>query len=518
MIVLLLVLNLSLVYASETNNSCAVYFTATFCNNCKVTDPLALGQWPRVYPHLVIIEYSFDSWGDENYNLLTQYSNVYGGEASVPRLFVNNTVFAGRLEVFNGEEQIKRGSRECALLNGNSSFDELDLNALEGAPLKVWSKGRLLVRTGEGTVSSDILRKALLSENITDALENLTLSGIKIESVTPEPAPIAYGEIVFENAVKIEDSWLLEFNESMFVPMNASGGDTIKTDVITLLDWPFIGKIEIDTENNPLVITTLLIGLADGFNPCAFFILTFLLSILMMARSRKKILIVGGVFVFISGLIYLLSMLALYIFSGFILDAGKFSYLVIIAAVIAVIAGVINIKDYFFFKKGVSLTLPTSTKETIPEKAKKLMSIDSLPVLIAATVVFASTVNIYEMICTAGFPLIYITVLQEGAFPFFDAFLYLLLYNMIYVLPLACIVLLFATKMGGKSFDVEKVKALKLVSGFMILFLGGALFYSLKEPKILMNPANAFSLIILAVIVSGVVIFAKKKLAKSHKA
>jgi len=221
---------------------------------------------------------------------------------------------------------------------------------------------------------------------------------------------------------------------------------------------PIIGKIK--TEKFSLPILTFLIGLADGFNPCAFFVLTFLLAALIgLAGARKKILLVGSIFIFFSALFYFLFMSVL--LNVFQLG-GKITILTLIAGAIAVFAG------------------------------------------IGATAIIAATVNIYELLCTFGFPMVYTRILTLRELPPFKYYLYLIFYNLVYVIPLEIVVLIFAITLGRKTFSQLWVRRLKLISGFMILFLGLVL---MLKPKLLESVSTAFSVLIGAMIISGIIIF-----------
>ena len=249
-------------------------------------------------------------------------------------------------------------------------------------------------------------------------------------------------------------------------------------------------------------ILTFLIGLADGFNPCAFFVLTFLLAALIgLAGARKKILLVGSIFIFFSALFYFLFMSVL--LNVFQLG-GKITILTLIAGAIAVFAGIVNIKDYFFFQKGISLTLPKSHKEKFLARVKNLSLAKSTLALIGATAIIAATVNIYELLCTFGFPMVYTRILTLRELPPFKYYLYLIFYNLVYVIPLEIVVLIFAITLGRKTFSQLWVRRLKLISGFMILFLGLVL---MLKPKLLESVSTAFSVLIGAMIISGIIIF-----------
>jgi len=116
---------------------------------------------------------------------------------------------------------------------------------------------------------------------------------------------------------------------------------------------PF-GKINISSLSLPIL--TIILGGLDSFNPCAFFILIFLLNLLLYARSRRRMLLIGGVFIFFSGLLYAIFMFLL--FETFLLNREHVGIITIIAGSLALTLGVINIKDFFFFKKGASLSIP----------------------------------------------------------------------------------------------------------------------------------------------------------------
>jgi glutaredoxin len=111
------------------------------------------------------------------------------------------------------------------------------------------------------------------------------------------------------------------------------------------LQVPVLG--ELDAESMSLPLFTLVIAGLDAFNPCAFFVLLFLLSLMVHARSRARMLLVGGTFVFFSGLVYFLFMAA---WLNLFLVVGGAPIVTLIAGLVAVLIGVLNVKDFFLFK------------------------------------------------------------------------------------------------------------------------------------------------------------------------
>ena len=473
-------------------DTCLVYFTYTHCPNCEYTDPVVLTEWTAGNQGLFVIEYVFEGWSEPNGMLLGQYAGEYGTQAAVPQVFVNgDEAVSGRLGIPGMDVNGLEGN-PCLMLEGPVDFSGLDLNSIEGEPLKIWSNGRLLVREKGSGVESSFLRELLLAEGVE---EKLGSSGYRYRELSPEPAPISGGEIGFEKAFLIEESWLLQYNSS------CPGSDNT-TECSSRIVIPFFGEIDLSEMSLPAI--TVLLGLSDGFNPCAFFILSFLLSAMAYARSRRRILLVGGIFVFFSGLIYFMFM-SLWL-NVFILGTGL-TVLTIAAAAVAIVAGVINIKDFFFFKKGVSLTLPTGQKERFMARLERLISMDSLVSLIAGTIILAVTVNMYELLCTIGFPFVYTRTLTLSSISGIEYYMYILFYNIMYVLPISAIVLIFAWSLGSRKFSVEGVKNLKLISGLMILFLGAIL---LLDYTLLENIAITFSILILAVALGSAIIIVKR--------
>jgi len=278
-----------------------------------------------------------------------------------------------------------------------------------------------------------------------------------------------------------------------------------KSKVITL---PIFGTI--DTSKTALPVLTIILAGLDGFNPCAFFVLFLLLSILVYAQSRKKMLLVGGIFVFFSGLIYFLFMSAwLTIF----LRVGQLMIVTTTAGLIALIIASINIKDFFLFKKGISLTIPEKAKPKLFDRMRKLLKATSMSSIILGTIVLAIAANIYELICTVGFPMVFTRVLTLHNLPPFHYYLYLTFYNVIYVIPLAIVVLIFSITLGAKKLTEWQGQVLKLISGLMMLGLGLVL---LINPTLFDNLFVAVGLLVAALTAAGVIIYlTKEKVSKS---
>ncbi len=236
---------------------------------------------------------------------------------------------------------------------------------------------------------------------------------------------------------------------------------------------PFLGKV--DLQNVSLPLFTIAIASLDGLNPCAIWVLMFLLSLLIYAKSRRKILFVGGLFVATSGVVYFLLMAA---WLNVFLFIGYTEIIRVLIALVALAFGAINVKDFFWFKKGVSLTIPGGAKPKLFEKMRSLVKQEATAATVAAIIVFAVFVNLIELACSLGLPAIYTRILTLQKLPTITYYSYLVLYNAIYVVPLALIVGAFAWTLGGRKLTEKQGRVLKLVAGTLMLALGLAMLFA----------------------------------------
>jgi hypothetical protein len=140
----------------------------------------------------------------------------------------------------------------------------------------------------------------------------------------------------------------------------------------------------------------------------------------------------------------------------------------------------LNIKDFIFFKKGLSASIPESQKPKLYNQMRKLVRITSVPSVIAATIILAISANTVELLCSFGLPLVYTgTILPLYSLSGFENYLYILLYNIIYIIPLIIIVLIVVLTLGRFKLSEFQGRQLKLFSGLMILSLGEILIFKL---------------------------------------
>lgn len=270
---------------------------------------------------------------------------------------------------------------------------------------------------------------------------------------------------------------------------------------------PLVGRLEPSRFSLPVL--TVILGGLDSFNPCAFFVLLFLLSLLVHARSRGRMALIGGAFVFFSGLVYFLFMSA---WLNVFLIAGRVALITTAAGGVALIMAAINIKDFFAFKRGVSLTISEGGMKRLSRRMRVLLESASVPSAMAGAVALALAANAYELLCTAGFPMVFTRVLTLHDLSTWQYYGYIALYNVVYVLPLSAIVVVFVATLGARKLSRWQGRKLKLVSGLMMLSLGLVL---LIAPSALNNALSAVAMLAAALLASGAVIALSKRLRPS---
>jgi len=233
------------------------------------------------------------------------------------------------------------------------------------------------------------------------------------------------------------------------------------------IELPLLGSLSASRLGMPLF--TLAVGLVDGFNPCAMWVLLFLLSILVNLRDRTRILAIAGTFVVVSGLAYLAFMAAwLSVFSLI----GYLRLIQVSLAILAILIGAVHIKDFFAFKQGISLSIPESAKPGIYARVRQIVTAENLTGAVIGAIVLAVLVNIVELLCTAGLPALYTNILTQQNYSVGVRFAYLMLYILAYMFDDVLMVTVVVWTLNKQKLQESHGRWLKLLSGMAILLLG----------------------------------------------
>lgn len=221
-----------------------------------------------------------------------------------------------------------------------------------------------------------------------------------------------------------------------------------------------------------LPLFTLALGLLDGFNPCAMWVLLFLLSLLVHLRDRRRMALVAGSFVVASGAVYYAFMAA---WLNVFIVVGMSDPLRLALGAVALLVGVVNVKDFVAWGRGPSLSIPDSAKPGLYARVRSVVNARNLPAAMAAVAVLAVVVNFVELLCTAGLPAIYTAVLAQQGLSTAAYYGYLALYILAYVADDTLMVAIAVAAFGSRKLGEREGRWLKLVSGAVMLLLGAAM-------------------------------------------
>lgn len=232
------------------------------------------------------------------------------------------------------------------------------------------------------------------------------------------------------------------------------------------VDAGWLGELSVQRLGLPLF--TLALGLLDGFNPCAMWVLLFLLSLLVRLQNRQRMALVSGTFVLVSGAVYYAFMAA---WLNVFLIMGMSNPLRWSLAGLALVIGIVNVKDFFAFKQGFSFSIPESAKPGLYARIRRLMQTEALATSLFSVTVLAVLVNFVELLCTAGLPAIYTAVLAQQGLNLMQYYGYLLLYILAYIADDALMVAIAVITLGSHKLTEQSGRWLKLVSGAVMLAL-----------------------------------------------
>jgi len=324
------------------------------------------------------------------------------------------------------------------------------------------------------------------------------------------PVTIISNETNFTIIPKADITWkfLNETISSYLAGLKINETD-LNLHTIDFLFW----TIEINASAYSLPVLTIIIGSVDSFNPCAFFILIFLLNLLIYVKSRRRMFLIGSIFIFFSGLFYFTFMV--FLNAVFAPAAEHIIIFSIIVGGVALAIGLLNIKDFFFFKKGASLSIPESKKPGIYKRMRNLVKTHHLPTVLLGTIFLAISVNVYELVCTVILPTIYIHQLNVRGISDGLTIWYIFFYNVIYVIPLIIIVFIFVFSLSRRKLTEWHGQILKLFSGIMVSAFGAILIIDYKILENITTPIIilVFTLIFTVLISS----FWKKIMMNSRK-
>ena len=244
---------------------------------------------------------------------------------------------------------------------------------------------------------------------------------------------------------------------------------------------PVLGKINAKKVSLPILAVVL--GLVDGFNPCAMWILIFLITMLFNMKDRKKMWILGLTFIITSGIVYLMFMLAWLNLATFI---SKIAFIRLLIAVIALVVGLINVYKYIDSLKKKDEGCDVVDKKDRKKIMEKIISITHEKKFIIALLgimVLAASVNIIELMCSIGIPLLFTQILAMNNLSTFSYMIYMFIYIFFFLIDDIVIFIISMVTLKVTGLSTKYTKYSHLIGGIIMLIIGLLLII---KPELLM--------------------------------
>ena len=432
------------------------------CPRCAAAKPVIFDRLARRYPAYRFVEKDVATSVDAQRRLQEVAQQTRSQATSVPAIH-----FWGRLMV--------------GFYDANTSFNQWD-QVLLGLTVESPAKTSWRVRRTRLPLASigwfgSVALAGEMDETAADTPPPRPTGGLALppevepEAATPDSADSDAPPPRPKRSLPPEVEPDSEIASGLPLTPPATGGnpDEVQLPLLGAVNWRSFG----------LPAFTITVGLIDGFNPCAMWVLLFLLSLLVNLKDRRKILAVAGTFVVISGAAYFAFMAAwlnIFQFIGLLRPAQ------IALGLLGMTIGAIHIKDFFAFKKGLTLSIPESAKPGLYARMRKIVMAESLVGAILGASVLAVLVNVVELLCTAGLPAMYTGVLTMQELPAWENYAYLLLYILAYMFDDSLMVAVVVITLGKQRLQEEGGRWLKLVSGVVIASIGAVMLF---KPELL---------------------------------
>ena len=460
--------------SNTPKNICATYFTGIGCPHCAKADPVVFRDLLSKNPELIIVEYEIYR-SKENGPLLLEFNQNFNilpdTRLGIPFFILDkNNYLLGDEPVIKKSQtlidSIKKAS-PCFLPNGSiTQFDNLDFSNLPGKP-KIWTKNRILIKEGKGG-DNKILKELIENRDLNSVLKNVDFT-----KIDPIKVLISGNYITFDHAIQV-DNWIFQWNGS---PLSISPRQKEQNKL------PSTQQNTNPNENkspNQSFTMAKIASLAsvDAINPCALAVLTLMLISILSYNpgKKKKVLMAGLSFVgaiLLGYFVYGLMIIKFWQVAQFLTPIKLWLYKIL--GVIAIVLGILEIKDFIAYHPGGILTeMPLSMRP----KAKKIISQITSS---RGAFLIGIFVTLFLLPCTIGPYIIAGGILSK--LNIIKIVPWLAVYDLIFVAPMVAIILSiyfgFRKINNISEWRERNIKYLHLISGIIIAILGVIMFLGL---------------------------------------
>lgn len=293
---------------------------------------------------------------------------------------------------------------------------------------------------------------------------------------------VGYNDNIGYSIEKVINSYLELGDSDIVLSILNDNADNIDIKALDVDDGtfviPILGKIDASKVSLPLI--SAIVGFVDGFNPCAMWVLLFLISILIGMKDKKRAFCLGITFLVASASVYLLFMVA---WLNVAISMNNIIWLRNLIAVVAIVGALINLISFFKKSEDGCTVTDARKRKKIFEKIKRFTSEKSFILALIGIITLAISVNLIELACSAGMPLLFTQILSFNNLSSFEYGLYIGIYILFFMMDDLVIffIAMFTMKITGISNKYTKYS--HLIGGLIMLIIGILL---LVNPGILM--------------------------------
>ena len=264
--------------------------------------------------------------------------------------------------------------------------------------------------------------------------------------------------------------------EYLGVVEKQEGTQSVKPSEETINDLSLPSNLKKIAKESPLILTTILVGLVDGFNPCAMWILLLLISMLITVKNKKRKWILGITFLLTTAVVYFLFLLSWIELSVFM---GKLDYIKLAIATLAMILGILSIAKFVksLFRDDGCEVVSKNNRKRIIKSITKIVKEKSFFLAVLGIILLAVSVNIVELLCSVGLPAAFAQVLAINNTTREMRILYSIIYVIAFTLDDFLVFFISMKTLEIKAISNKYSKYSSLIGGILMLIIGLLMLY-----------------------------------------
>ena len=253
-------------------------------------------------------------------------------------------------------------------------------------------------------------------------------------------------------------------------PEETEDNELKETDIVI----PILGKKNIKEVS--IFLASVVIGLVDGFNPCAMWILIFLISMLLGISDKKRRYALGISFLVASGLVYFLFLVSWLSLATFL---NKIIYIRVGIACIAIIFGFVSVLKFVsgLKKDDGCEVVDTKNRKRIITAIKKIVKEKSFVLALLGIILLAFSVNIIELLCSLGLPVMFSEILTINNLSTASKIMYSLIYIFFFLIDDIIVFIIAMKTLEIKAVSNKFGKYSHLIGGIIMIIIGILMVY-----------------------------------------